>query len=231
MIRRLKSRSRLVATAFTALTLLALAAFAGPPLLCWPFDIGGARSLPFGGANWNSPDPAYDIQNLADDTLALLQPTTPVIARMETIRRASVYTLKDHDATVRLLERLEARSNASAKLGKPDAMALFDLGYLIETYKQAHWKDALTEIAAGRDGYSMITRAIQIRGGDPEMEFAAALVKTDSNSAGERTAHLRLAVAGAREGSLLARNLVTHAHLLQVKGDSLNELRAQLQMK
>jgi hypothetical protein len=232
MIRMMRNRTRISLTAATLLTLLAIAAVAGPPLICWPFDIGDAKSLPFGGGNWNAPDPSYNIQNLADDTLALLQPTTPVIVRMETIRRATVYTMKDRDAAVQLLERLEARSNESAKSSKTDSLALFDLGYMIETYKQAHWRDALTEIAAGRDGYAMITRAIQLRGHDAEMEFAAALIKTDfADSASIRTAHLRLAVAGARDGSLLAKNILSHSALLQVKSDSLAELRTQLQSK
>lgn len=232
MTRMLGNRSRIALGICAVLTLLAVAVYAGPPLVCWPFDIGTAKSLPFGSGTWNAPDPAYNVQHLSDDTLALLQPTTPVIVRMETIRRATVYTMKDRDVAARLLERVEARSNESAKSGKTDALALFDLGYLIETYKQAHWKDSATEIASGRDGYAMIARAIQLRGHDAEMEFAAALIKTDSaGSASVRTAHLKLAVAGATEGSLLAKNLVTHAQLLQVKGDSLSELRSQLQLK
>jgi hypothetical protein len=232
MIRMLRNRSRIGLGVCTVLTIFAVAVFAGPPLVCWPFDIGGAKSLPFAGDSWSSVNQTYDIHHLADDTLAILQPGTPVIVRMETLRRATVYTMKDRDVAAQLLERLEARSSEAEKHGKPDALALFDLGYLLETYKQAHWKDSATEIANGRDGYTMVTRAIQLRGGDAEMEFAAAMVKSDSNgSAGVRTAHLKLAVEGAKEGSLLAKNLVTHAHLLQVKGDSLSELRSQLQMK
>src|SRR2546427_7269413 len=65
--------------------------FAGPPLLCFPFDIGQARSLPMGQANWRTIDPGYDVTHLVDDTLALLGPDTPVIVRMETLRRATIY--------------------------------------------------------------------------------------------------------------------------------------------
>jgi hypothetical protein len=228
MIRMLRNRPRIALSVCAVLTILAAAVYAGPPLLCWPFDIGGARSLPFAGDNWRSADPSYNIQHLADDTVALLQPNTPVIVRMETLRRATVYTMQDRDVAARLLERLEARSNDAEKRGKTDALALFDVGYLLETYKQAAWKD----IASGRDGYALITRAIQLRGNDADMEFAAAMATADSQgSSGLRTAHLKLAVAGAVEGSLLAKNLIKHAQLLQIRGDSLGELRAQLQTK
>lgn len=229
MIRTLRNRSRIALSLCAAVTLFAAAVLAGPPLLCWPYDIGGAKSLPFAGDNWRSADPNYNIQHLANDTMALLQPNTPVIVRMETIRRATVYAMKDRGIADRLHERFEARVNEAEKRGKPDALALFDLGYLRETYKQTHGADSLQSVAAGRDGYAMITRAIQIRGSDPEMEFAAAIVQADSRAnASLRAAHCKQAIAGAVEGSLLATNLVTHAELMQMKGKSLGELRAQL---
>ncbi|MCL5287135.1 MAG: hypothetical protein M1453_03960 [Acidobacteria bacterium] len=229
MIRLLRNRSRIALAVCAALTIFAAAVLAGPPLICWPFDIGGAKSLPFGGPNWSASDPSYNTQHLADDTLALLQPGTPIIVRMETLRRATVYTMKDRAAGATLLERVEARVNEAEKRGKPDALALFDLGYLLETYKQAYWRDTDKNIATGRDGYALIARAIQLRGSDAEMEFAAAIVRADSRSASnQRTAHFKQALAGANEGSLLAKNLVSHAELLQAKGKSLGELRAQL---
>ncbi len=232
MIHTLRNRSRIALSVLAVLTLFAVAVYAGPPLICWPFDIGGAKSLPFGGPNWSASDPSYNTQHLADNTLALLQPSTPVIVRMETLRRATVYTMKDRAAGVALLERLEARVNEVENRGKPDALALFDLGYLLETYKQAYWRDSdknIKNIATGRDGYALIARAIQLRGSDPEMEFAAAIVRADSRASSiQRTAHFKQALAGAKDGSLLAKNLVSHAELLQAKGKSLGDLRAEL---
>lgn len=232
MMRTVRNRSRIALSVFAVLTLFTVAVYAGPPLICFPFDIGGAKSLPFAGDNWQSADPSYNTQHLADDTLALLQPGTPVLVRMETMRRAAVYSMKDRAAGVTLLERVEARVNEAQKRGKPDALALFDLGYLLETYKQAYWRDEDKNIknnAAGRDGNALIERAIQLRGNDAEMEFAAAVAQADSRaSASARTAHFKQALAGAAEGSLLAKNLVKHAHLMQMKGNSLGDLRAQL---
>ncbi len=234
MIRSMRIQSRIALSICAVLTIFAVAVLAGPPLLCWPYDIGGAKSLPFVGDNWRAADPNYNLQHLADDTLALLQPGTPVIVRMETIRRATVYAMKDGDIAARLLARFEARVNEAEKRGKPDALVLFDLGYLQETYKQTYGTDslknlALKNLAAGRDGYALIARSIQLRGSDPEMEFAAAIIQADGRaSTSLRAVHFKQAIAGATEGSLLAKNLVTHAHLLQMKGTSLGELRAQL---
>jgi hypothetical protein len=229
MIRTLRNQARIALSVLAVLTLFTMAVYAGPPLICWPFDIGGAKSLPFASDNWQSSDPTYNTQHLVEDTLALLQPGTPVLVRMETMRRAAVYSMKDRAAGVALLQRLEARMYETEKRGKSDAFALFDVGYLLETYKQAYWKDGDKNIAAGRDGNAMIERAIQLRGNDPEMEFAAAISQADSRaSASARTAHFKQALAGAKEGSLLAKNLVKHAHLMQVKGNSLGDLRAQL---
>lgn len=229
MMRTLRNRSRIALSVFAVLTLFTVAVYAGPPLLCFPYDIGGAKSLPFIGDNWRSADPSYDIQRLADDTLALLQPGTPVIVRMETMRRAAVYSMKDRAAGVALLERVEARVREAEKSGKANALALFDLGYLQETYNQTGKILAPSGVVAGRDGYPLIMRAIQLRGGDTEMEFAAAIVQADGRAnAGLKSAHFKRALAGAAEGSLLAKNLVTHAHLMQLKGNSLGDLRAQL---
>jgi hypothetical protein len=54
MIRR--TRPLLVAAAALAAVLLSRPALAGPPLLCFPFDIGTARSLPMGNGDWRATD-------------------------------------------------------------------------------------------------------------------------------------------------------------------------------
>jgi len=74
----------------------------------------------------------------------------------------------------------------------------------------------------------MIEKAIGLRGADGEMEFAAALASAGSSHQPELDAHLQRAVTGAIEGSLLAKNLVTHAHLLRVRAGTLADLRAQV---
>src|SRR4051794_12294957 len=109
-----------------ALTLVAVLgsavpALAGPPLLCHPFDIGSARSLPWdGSSSWWQGKSGYSLQNLVADTEALLTPSTPVIVRMETLRRAALYASLDGKVAAALLSALTARANASS------VKALFD---------------------------------------------------------------------------------------------------------
>jgi hypothetical protein len=194
-----------VLVGLAALT-LATPALAGPPLICHPFDIGAAKSLPWTGTSWNlSGNEGYDTANLVRDTLTLLTPDTPVIIRMETLRRATLYARKDPRVAKELLNRLYARA-AAAETTKPDPLAWFDVGYLVETYGQGLASDR--NPAAGLDGYSFIGKALTIRD-DPQMEFAAALV-TLRQSGPDHLKHAQKAIAGAKADALLAHNLTLH---------------------
>ena len=145
-----------------SLTALATLAHAGPPLVCHAFDTGGAKSLPWAAsANWNSPDRSYDLKRLIPDTLSLLSPETPVVVRMETMRRASIYANKDPRIAYELLSRLMARA-----LESESSLALFDAGYLAETYKQVHMADraaGYVPLAAELNGYAWVVKAIRPR--------------------------------------------------------------------
>ena len=85
-----------VLTALALALTVATPALAGPPLLCHPFDIGAAKSLPWDGkAGWSQGRADYPLKQLVADTEAILQPGTPVIVRMETLRRAAIYASQD----------------------------------------------------------------------------------------------------------------------------------------
>lgn len=200
----------------SALLSLANFAEAGPPLICHAFEIGQAKSLPWISHNWNlTGGENYDTKNLVRDTLEILGPHTPVLVRIETLRRATLYARKDPVTAKELLARLHARATSAESSGHPDALAWFDVGYLAETYKQwigQPWmrvsKDEQNP-AAGVDGYAMVKKALALRGPDPQMEFAAALVAL-SGPAEEYRQHARKAIAGAKSDPLLAQNLRTH---------------------
>ena len=54
---------------------IAAPALAGPPLLCHPFDIGNAKSLPWvGEKSWDEGQPGYKLDRLVADTEAVLTP-------------------------------------------------------------------------------------------------------------------------------------------------------------
>jgi hypothetical protein len=191
---------------------LATSALAGPPLICHPIEIGPAKSLPW--VDWTHQDwtqkasGGYEVKNLTRDTLALLDSSTPVLVRMETLRRATIYARQDPQAAKQLLTRLHARAANSDAAGHPEALAWFDIGYLVETYMQWIGKGEPNP-ATGLDGYSLIKKAISLRGQDPEMEFAAALI-TLRGPEGAHQDHVRKAMAGAGNDPLLAQNLASN---------------------
>jgi hypothetical protein len=198
--------SRFITVILLVLFGLGTYAFAGPPLICHRLDIGDAKSLPWNGTAWDlAGNENYDTKNLVHDTLAILDGGAPVIVRMETLRRATLYARKDPQAAKELLTRLFQRATAAEAAGRSDAPAWFDAGYLVEAYRQ--WFYNAPNPAAGIDGYSMVAKALTLDGQkNPEMEFAAALITLNGPEQAHRE-HAQRAIAGAKNDPLLARNL------------------------
>ena len=101
---------------FLFLTLaFSIPVMAGPPLICEKFDDG--KSLPWiESKDWNGADPSYEVSRLVDDTLALLTPSAPIKARMETMRRAAIYSAKVDGLAERLVSQLVARDEENLAL-------------------------------------------------------------------------------------------------------------------
>lgn len=208
-------------------------ALAGPPLLCHPIEIGNAKSLPWAGSQWRDVKKDYDLNNLVADTLALLQPDTPVLARMETLRRATVYavwakrdnevgiTVKSNAIAEELQTKLMERVREAVRVNKNASMALFDAGYLDACYKQAGYKSNVNTPSLA-EGYAMVRKASH-QTTTPEIEFALAIISEHPRQAAHAE-HLQKAIAGAKDGSLLATNLVKH---FGKAGQNLSSLRAQ----
>jgi hypothetical protein len=186
---------------------------AGTPLICHPYAIGAAKSLPGSDGDWKGVNPNYDRTHLVRDTLTLLTPEMPVIVRMETLRRAAIYATagmrgwskagfndEDRANTSALLEKL--RERAQQTKGDAHALALFDVGFFIETLRH-------TGVDRSLNGYDLLLQARELRGSDPDMEFALALA-TSWPKRKEHADHLTRARAGAKSGSLLASNLASH---------------------
>ena len=200
---------RSAAASVLTLFIFITSAIAGPPLICHTIDIGSAKSLPWTGRNWNlTTGEFYNTKNLAADTISVLDSDSTVLVHMETLRRATLYSQNDSDASRQLLLKLVARSNAAGNAAA--ALASFDAGYFAETLKQLQWiHKGSVNPAQGFDGFSLIKKAIQLRADDPQMAFAAALITLDG-PASEHQEYAQKAIAGARSDSLLARNLSTH---------------------
>ena len=191
---------------------------AGPPLLCHPFDIGDARSLPW-GPDWSQGRSEYNVANLVADTEAILTPTAPVIVRMETLRRAALYASLDGKVARALLQSLNARATAAERAGNSSpatAMALFDAGYLTETYRQisdlgrsSGWgarSATIAGVVGTATGKSFMDRTIALRPDDAAIQFAAALVAASSDRSAYQE-HAARARDGAARDPLLARNI------------------------
>jgi hypothetical protein len=200
-----------------AVLVAAGSAVAGPPLLCHPFDIGDARSLPWDGTtSWFDVRDDYRLSNLVADTESLLTPETPVIVRMETLRRAAIYASRDNDVAARLMRMLEDRSR-KANANGGNSLAGFDEAYVIEAYRQLTMTAAsvgrradLQSLIAGKDGYPMVKEALEGRPDDASLDFAAALFAASKDRVTHGSAyaeHARKARKGASRDALLAKNI------------------------
>jgi hypothetical protein len=195
---------RHLALALLLTPLLPLDAHAGPPCICWRIEIGEAKSLPWGeGSFERSAD--YDARGLVADTLALLGPGTPVLVRMETLRRAAIYAESDGVLRDRLLLALTLRVADASAREAPGALALFDAGYALTCFRQLGSRRP-SDAPGAVDGLAWLRRAGALRPGDPAVHFALALAGVDTGEA-DLESHVRQAQAGAREDPLLARNL------------------------
>jgi hypothetical protein len=201
-----RSFSRLASSIVAVLLGLTTFAQAGPPLVCHPIEIGQAKSLPWVDLNYRKGSGGYELKDLTRDTLSILDSNPRVLVHMETLRRATLYARQDPQVAKELFSRLYARAATSGG-GNVDALAWFDAGYLAETYKQ--WMgNGEPNPAKGVDGYGWVKKAISLRGSDPEMEFAAALI-TLAGQEHDHSDHVEKAMAGAKTHPLLAQNLAS----------------------
>jgi hypothetical protein len=204
------TRASLIGSIVAASLAIAAPVLAGPPLLCFPFETGGAKTLPMKGGDWKSVDPKYDVSHLTADTLALLTPPTPVVARMETIRRATIYASTHPQLAAELLTALQARA-ADKTAAAPSAV--FDFGYLVETYKEGSYMFASPVKGLDAiDGYQLVLKASALQN-DPAMEFGAAVIAQGSTNAAlraESRQHLDRALAGAKSDAALNASVTKH---------------------
>jgi len=220
------SGRRSILAALLSLSLLASAVLAGPPLICHSFEIDGANSLPWISHDWNlSGSEKYDTSKLASDTISILDSSQTTLVHMETLRRATLYARNDRIAAKQLITRLVARAEATKSSSQPSAFAIFDAGYLAEAYKQ--WLGEQDNPAQKFDGYSLVQLALQLRGNDPQMEFAAALIAVGKPKINAED-HAQKAIAGAKNDPLLARNL--SARFLGAQSETLSAMISRTKM-
>jgi hypothetical protein len=211
----MKLRSHASLGTLVALALLSMArpALAGPPFLCHQFEIGAAQSLPWDGRQWDGRID-YGVSHLVADTQTLLAPSTPVLIRMETLRRATLYAMRDQKIASALYTAVLDRARSLEHEGRPDALAWFDAAYLTEAFRESRWladmgefrgpTAALEQLTADIDPIPVLQKSLALRPGDPSIEFAMALL---AQRGPVKQEHVRNARRGAAKDMLLARNI------------------------
>ncbi len=201
--------------AIAAVVYFATPALAGPPLICHPFETAGGKLIAWGtGSGWNTPDRSYDIKKLVADTNSVLTADSPILTRMENMRRATIYAMRDPQIAQALLKSVTTRALGTSV----DSLAWFDAGYLIESYKQAeHLREnrngdsrvwAEVEETIKVDGYNWVKKAMAMTSTpSAEMEFAASLMTEGSLA----QTHRAKAIAAAPKNSVIARNIAALA--------------------
>src|SRR5690606_28899917 len=98
------------------------------------------------------------------------------------------YAARDKALAADLLAALVARTRVSGMDAPERALAMFDAGYLLESYSQAHqvfkWDmlNAETRRAwafdadQAEDGYALVRQALALAGSNAGMEYAASLM-------------------------------------------------------
>jgi hypothetical protein len=206
-----------------SMTLFAAPALAGPPLLCFPYEIGSSKSLPWGKDAFQK-NSGYDTATVVEDTLKLLKTERSALVRMETLRRAAIYIGKDSGLATELLAKISWIAMDGETTGKPTHEAWFNAGFLAATLRQSgcdiKWHAGSEK---GVDGYAYIKKALAIAPDDAAMQFGAALVAFDHDRDAFK-AHVQKALTLVEPGSDLARSIETN-HALGAK--PIKELKAQ----
>ncbi len=206
-----------------SMMMLVSPALAGPPLLCFPYEIGKNKSLPWGKEAFQK-DKEYEAAKVVEDTLSLLKEEKSALVRMETIRRATLYIGEDAGRSAELVRKLMAVAEEAQKTEKPSAAAWFNAGFAAATLVQngRHIK----EVSLTRDGpvgYVEIKKALAITPDDAAMQFGAALVAFERDRDAMK-GHMQKALALVEPGSDLAKSMEGN-HALGAK--PLKELKAQ----
>lgn len=201
----------------------ALAPALGPPLLCHPFDIGDAASLPFGKGAFDA-EPGLSRKEVVDRTLTVLSGTRDATVHMETMRRAVIHLADGEEsrgdtqmAQVRPLlvelERLHDRAVRHHAADPHDAAARTDLA--LTALDLAYAAGALSEFGLHvRDRETiaaLATVATTALPDDGAVQLGGALLALSVGDQARMYAHLDralLAVKAAPKGSsLLAHNI------------------------
>jgi len=235
MIRWICSATRVATLCLAWLGFLAVTstAQAGPPLLCHPIKIENAKSLPWGGDAFTvSKD--YDRDHVVQDTLELLGTDVPVLVRMETLRRATIYLDKDQSKADQLFGALLSRTLDAEVVMDPKVLAMryFDAGYFAATLNQAGVRTSFGpgvtkgDVATAVPGYAWAVRAFKLADGkNGDIALGLALMTIDTRMS-EKQMFIELAVKAAPPDDAARNDLLKW--IAEIQGTTLESLRAKV---
>ncbi len=198
----------------------ALRTLAGPPAVCVPIECNDA-GVRIGNDPFDTVR-GYSAEQAVQDALAALAETDDVLSHMETLRRVVVYVGRDEAIGNRFLAQLLSHTaEAEADHADADARALawFDAGYFVGALAQmgsgSGWKAGESGGIAGLGWLDRAAGHAEDGAVDAAaIHFAAALLAHPAMRQSKRDlyeSHMRQAIAHAEPGSLLRKNLETHA--------------------
>jgi hypothetical protein len=201
-------------------------AVAGPPLLCFPLDVGGATTLPFGGEGF---DVKSDLttEEVVKQAHSILEKSDDPLVHMETLRRATIWFMsknegprehrsadasRDDSAAAACFRAALADSvlvaaaapEESATAKRRAALRWFDLGY----FQSAARQGGVLESAHARD---FLEKSVALAPDDVALRFGVALAEyfPDDESSGKAWAgHMAKVFEAKAPPELVKKNAV-----------------------
>jgi hypothetical protein len=201
-------------------------AVAGPPLLCFPLDIGGAATLPFGGEGF---DVKSDLSTaeVVKQAHAILEKSDDPLVHMETLRRATIWFMSRNEgpredrsadasrgesaAAARFRAALSdsvlvaaAAPEKSAAAKRRAALGWFDLGYFQAAARQGGALESTHE----RD---FLEKSVALAPDDVALRFGVALAEyfpVDESSGQAWAGHMAKVFEAKAPPELVKKNAV-----------------------
>lgn len=201
---------------------------AGPPLLCFPLDVGGAATLPFGGEGF---DVKCDLstEEVVKRARALLAKSDDALIHMETLRRTTIWFMsrverpnrgdgdriagdaRDAQAADRFRAALsEATLLAASALDEAaaakrrEALRWFDLGYFEAAARQGGVLEA-------EHAHDFLEKAARLAPDDVTLRFGVALAEyfpVDEKSGKAWAGHMAAVLDAKAPPELVKKNAV-----------------------
>lgn len=202
----------------------------GPPLLCFPLDIGDAKTIPDASAE-AVVEMTKNPRAFADSVLTILQQSDSALVHLETMRRAAMTIHQfqyekgeggGREGMYLLHYEIMERALRAMVTNRGESLAILDAGYLLEAMRSGS--------KGGRSGMEYLEKAGALSPKDAAVQLAlgGAAFMEDTNLFGKGGTdkcrkYYQEALRLAPEGSLIRKNVIDSAKYF-LGEDALKEL-------